>query len=279
MKLPREPRVFITGGGSGLGQALALKLAKRGARILIGDVNLDSAGETAEAVEKLGGKTGVIKCDVTKPADLTRAADKMQELWGGIDLVVNNAGVAAGGLVGDVSLADWKWIVNINMWGVIHGCHVFVPRLKAAGKGAILNVASSAGIVALPEMASYNVTKAAVIALSETLYAELAPHNIAVSVLCPTFFKTNLMSSFRSPAERQRKLAEKMFAMSTMTAEQVAAAGIKGLERGDLIVVPQVDGKVIWAAKRLAHGLYYKQAARFYSSKLSDAFVAKAIAS
>lgn len=269
MKLPSKPRVFVTGGGSGLGRALALHLAKRQARILIGDIDMDGAKASVAAVQNLGGEAVAIKCDVTKVADLTRAANKIETLWGGADLVINNAGVAAGGLVGDVSLADWHWIVDINMWGVIHGCHVFVPRMKAAGGGAILNVASSAGIVTLPEMASYNVTKAAVIALSETLYAELAAQRIGVSVLCPTFFKTNLMASFRSPEARQRKLAEKAFSMATMTAEQVAAAGIKGLERGQLIVVPQLDGKFIWAAKRLAHGLYYKQSARVFGSKLA----------
>ena len=112
---------------------------------------------------------------------------------------MNNAGVAAGGLVGEQSLDDWKWIVDINLWGVIHGCHVFAPRFRAQRSGYILNVASAAGFVSLPEMASYNVTKAGVIALSETLCGELSPCGVRVSVTCPSFFKTNLMDVLRSP--------------------------------------------------------------------------------
>lgn len=256
--LDKEPRAVITGGGSGLGRALALRLAERAARLLIVDVNLDRAEETVSLVRERGGRAEAMFCDVSRLEDVEATARKIEELYGGVDLLVNNAGVAVAGHVGDLRIEDWDWIVRINLWGPIHGCHVFVPRMKAQQRGYILNVASSAGIVSLPEMAPYNVTKAGVISLSETLDAELAPHGIKVSVLCPTFFKTNLLETMRSTQDEQRALAELMFERASMTAEQVADAALRGLERGELIIIPQLDGNVVWRAKRLWPELFRK---------------------
>lgn len=258
MKLPSNPRAVVTGAASGLGRAISLELAKRGGRVLVCDLHLERGRETAKLVKEAGGVAEVLRCDVTKVDDLVNASDHAERLWGGTDLLVNNAGVAAGGHVGEISLQDWDWIMRVNLWGVIHGCHVFVPKMKARRSGFVLNVASSAGIASLPEMASYNVTKAGVIALSETLYAELAPFNIGVSVLCPTFFETNLLESFRSPASRQRRLAEAMFKRSKFTAEQIAVAGLRGLESEQLITIPQADGRWMWRAKRLLPGIYHR---------------------
>jgi NAD(P)-dependent dehydrogenase (short-subunit alcohol dehydrogenase family) len=257
MSLPAKPRAVITGAGSGLGRALSVKLAARGGRILICDIHLERAAETAKLVREAGGAAEVVHCDVTKVADLERAAETAEGLWGGTDLLVNNAGVAAGGYVGDIPLDDWEWIVRVNLWGVIHGCHVFVPRMKARRSGWVLNVASSAGIACLPEMASYNVTKAGVIALSETLHAELASHGVVVAVLCPTFFETNILESFRSPSRRQRALADAMFRRSKTTADQVAESGIRGIERRRVVIIPQADGRWLWRVKRLLPGLYH----------------------
>ena len=257
-KLPHRPRAVVTGAASGLGRALALELARREGRVLVCDIHLDRAAETAELVRAAGGQAEVLACDVTKPADVERAAVEVERLWRGVDLVVNNAGVAAGGKVGEISLDDWDWIMRVNLWGVIHGCHVFVPKLKAQGHGFILNVASAAGIACMPEMASYNVTKAAVIALSETLYSELAPAGIAVSVLCPTFFQTNLIESFRTPQHDLRAVAHRKVNESKVTADEIAEAAVRGLERGRLVIIPQVDGAIVWRAKRLAPELYHR---------------------
>ncbi len=257
MKLPQSVRAVVTGGASGLGRALCLELAKRQGRVLIADVDVDGAEATAADVRRGGGKAEVMRCDVAKLADVEALGERTDELWNGVDLVVNNAGVAVAGRVGDVSMSDWQWITGINQWGVVHGCHVFVPRLVRQQQGWILNVASSAGFATLPEMAPYNVTKAAVIALSETLHSELAPHRIGVSVACPTFFKTHLMSTFRSPDERQRKLAQRMFDRSSVTAQQVATACLRGLERGRLHIVPQADGRLVSLVKRLSPRVYH----------------------
>jgi NAD(P)-dependent dehydrogenase (short-subunit alcohol dehydrogenase family) len=257
MKLPDSARVVVTGAGSGLGRAFALQLASRRARILVTDVGLMEAENTAAEVARLGGTAEALAVDVTRYTDLEHAADTADRLWGGTDLLINNAGVGAGGLVGEIPLSDWEWILRINLWGAIHGCHAFVPRMKQQRAGFLLNVASNAGIASLPEMASYNVSKAAVISLSETLYAELAAYGIQVSVLCPTFFRTNLLASLRAPSERQHALARAAFERSKCSAEQVARAGLCGLEKGRLIVVPQLEGRLVWWAKRLFPGLYH----------------------
>ncbi|MBS2028534.1 MAG: SDR family NAD(P)-dependent oxidoreductase [Deltaproteobacteria bacterium] len=256
MKLPDRPRAVITGAASGLGRALALELAQRQARLLISDVNVEGADETCVLARARGAEAIAVRADVGVAADLEKLADVADASFGGVDLLVNNAGVAVAGMVGELPLADWEWIVRINLWGAINGCHVFVPRMRKAGGGFILNVASSAGFASLPEMAPYNVTKAAVISLSETLHAELASANIAVSCLCPTFFQTGLMKTFRG-ADRQRAMAEKFFQASTMSAEQVARAGLRGLERGTLHIIPQTDGTWVWRAKRFLPGTYF----------------------
>jgi len=256
MKLPPNPRVAITGAGSGLGRAVAVNLARRGAKILVLDVDAARSQETADIVAREGGTAAILRCDVTQLADLEAAAAEMESRFGGIDLLVNNAGVAAAGMVGDIAMDTWEWIMRVNLWGVIHGCHVFVPRMKAQKSGFILNVASCAGIASLPEMGPYNVTKAGVISLSETLQGELAPDNIAVSALCPTFFPTNLLETFRGP-DKHHNAAHAFFRRARITADEVAAAGIRGLEKGQLIVIPQADGTAVWLAKRFAPALYY----------------------
>ncbi len=259
---PEKPRAVVTGAGSGLGRALALELARRGARVLATDVELATAEKTAREVTEAGGEGAALRCDVTRAEELEAVAQEADRRWGGVDVLVNNAGVAAAGKVGEAPLKDWEWIVQVNLWGVIYGCHAFVPRMRAEKRGWILNVASAAGITCLPEMASYNVTKAGVIALSETLRAELAPEGVKVSVLCPTFFATNLLDRFRAPQERYRKVAQRMFDRSRITAEGVAKEGLEGLERGRLFILPQADGRLAWYFKRLLPSVYSWSVAR-----------------
>jgi len=256
--LPSAPRAVITGAGSGLGRALALELARRQGRVLVTDIALEGAAATAEEVVRLGGEAEVLRVDVGEVADVEAAAAAIESRWGGVDVLINNAGVAAVGRIGEAPLDDWAWVLRVNLWGVVHGCHVFAPRMRAAGAGAILNVASSAGIASLPEMGPYNVSKAAVISLTETLHAELAPLGIPVTALCPTFFPTNLTDTLRSPSEALRARASALLHGATSTAEEVARAGLAGLEAGRLIVIPQRDGQLVWRVKRLAPELYQR---------------------
>lgn len=257
MKLPKNTRAVITGAGSGLGRAIALEVAGRGGSILVADIHEGRVEETASLIRSLGSRAETIVADVTKLEDVEAMAEAMDRAFGGVDLVVNNAGVAVAGPVGEVPLEDWRWILEINLMGVVHGCHVFAPRLKAQKSGFILNVASNAGIASLPEMGPYNVSKAGVVALSETLYSELGQHGIGVSALCPTFFKTNLLETMRAPDPSQHEKASRFFERSKITAEEVAKIALDGLEAGDPIIIPQADGRVVHALKRLSPKLYF----------------------
>jgi NAD(P)-dependent dehydrogenase (short-subunit alcohol dehydrogenase family) len=276
MKFPSQPTAVVTGGGSGLGREVCLLLARQKANVLVADLNLERAEDTVRMVRELGGEAFAMKCDVAKPADVEALAIAADQRWGGTDLLVNNAGVAAGGAMGEISLEDWQWIVNINMWGMIYGCHYFVPRMKQRGRGWILNVASAAGLASLPEMASYNVTKAAIVALSETLFGELKKDGIAVTVLCPTFFKTNLMESMRSPTAKSKNAAQAFFDRAKISAQEVARQGLAGLQKGKLYVIPQADGKAMWRLKRLNPQFYFEQVAKQLAKGMMDKLAASA---
>ncbi len=244
MALPRAPRTVITGAGSGFGRALALEVARRGGELVLSDVDLAAAEETA----RLAGRARALRVDVTHIDDVRALAEACD---GPVDLVVNNAGVASAGFVGELPLEDWRWTIEVDLFGVIHGCHVFVPLLKKQGRGHILNVASAAGLISAPRMGAYNVAKAGVVALSETLAAELAGSGVGVTVLCPTFFRTNIARNGRFADERSRNTAERLVDRGR-SAESVARAALASVERGELYSVPMLDGRLFWGLKRVA---------------------------
>ena len=188
-------------------------------------------------------------------------ADRAQEGFGEAPtLVINNAGVGAGGKpVGEISMEDWHWVMGVNMWGVVHGCHVFTPRLRAGGGGGIINVCSTASFAAAPSMGPYNASKAAVLALSETLAAETAGAGITVTALCPTVVKTNIFRDGRID-DSVTPLMNKWVSLTGVSAEGVAATTLKALDKGRLYVLPQVDARLIWRAKRYLPTTYARGA-------------------
>ena len=175
----------VTGAGSGIGRSFAMELAKRGGTIVCADINLDAAQETVVLIEsQTQGKAFAVQCDVGNKEQVRALAEDAEKLMShSVTLLINNAGVGLGSKFDEVSLEDWQWCMHVNLWGVIHGCHYFVPKFKQQGYGAIINVASAAGYTAAPEMTAYNVTKSSVLALSETLSAELRKDKIRVNVL------------------------------------------------------------------------------------------------
>jgi NAD(P)-dependent dehydrogenase (short-subunit alcohol dehydrogenase family) len=248
-RIPDSARVVITGAGSGFGRALALELASRKARLLLSDIDESAVIETCELARRQGAEAFSMIVDVRDSTRVEAMSKRTLELWDGVDVLANNAGVAVAGSIGEVPLADWKWQIDINLWGVIHGCHYFAPIMKTQKRGWILNVASIAGIVCPPTLAPYNVTKAGVIALSETLATELSRFDIVVTALCPSFFRTNIHKNARSPAHLGAQ-TEKLITESRWSAEEIAKFAIRGLERGDLYVLPQRDAKAMWRMKR-----------------------------
>lgn len=261
--MSQTKRIMITGGASGLGRALAVAYARKRWRVCVVDLDARGVAETARRVEREGGEALFKVCDVTSPGAFGELASCLESRWGGVDVLVNNAGVAAAGHLGAIPEERWEWIMAVNLKAVIQGCRCMVPLMEAQGGGHIVNVASAAGIVSFPEMSSYNVTKAAVISLSETLFAELAPKGIGVTVAAPTFFKTNLMDRFHATDERQQKIAEGLFAKSRYTADDVARDIEKAVRKKRLYVIPQWDGRVMWWLKRLSPELFHRGMAVF----------------
>jgi len=241
--------------------------------VLVADLDMKEAAITSTMVVQAGGAGEVYRCDVTRVEEVQAMAAHVFAAWGGLDLLVNNAGVAAAGVVGNMPIEDWHWLMNINLWGMVYGCHAFIPRMKQSQRGHIINVASLAGILSLPEMACYNVSKAAVISLSETLRGELAPFGIGVSVVCPSFFNTNLLRDMRYCDEFQCTFAHAAFDNARMTSEDVAGLVLKAWEKNRLYVLPQASAKMQWFFKRLSPANYYENFARLNKSDMFRRFV------
>ncbi|PKM22479.1 MAG: short-chain dehydrogenase [Gammaproteobacteria bacterium HGW-Gammaproteobacteria-14] len=251
----------VTGAGSGIGEAFAYELARRGGRVVCSDINLETVEATAAAIRAKGGEAVAFACDVSKLEQVEQLARDAEQWFGcPVDLVVNNAGVGAGGMnIGDIPMDDWHWVMGVNLWGVIHGCHVFAPKIRALGRGGIINVCSTASFAAAPLMGPYNVSKAAVLALSETLAAEMSGTGVGVTALCPTFVKTNIARDGRIP-EGSSQIAAKLMKWTGISAERVANTTLNALDRGQLYVLPQFDARTIWRAKRLVPAAYTRGA-------------------
>ncbi|MFO0946666.1 MAG: SDR family NAD(P)-dependent oxidoreductase [Planctomycetota bacterium] len=268
----KRKNAIITGAASGLGRALALQLAKERWNIAIVDINEAGAKETLEKVRQAGGEGRVEIVDVTKYEAWLALRDRLSRDWENLDLLVNNAGVAGGGEMGKYTIEDWHWIVNINLWNGIYGCHVFVDWLKRNPKGAhIINTASMAAVGSAPTMAAYNVTKAGMLSLSETLYAELMEHNVGVTVVCPSFFATNLLTGGRFADPKQKEWALVMFQNAGFTADDVAHAALDAMRKKKLYVMVPFASKVQWWYKRLAPASFLRYVARMFKKMSQQA--------
>ncbi|GHC90338.1 short chain dehydrogenase [Nocardiopsis terrae] len=242
-------RVLVTGGASGLGAALVRALAARGDRVIATDL-------AEHAPDTLPEGVGYLRLDVTRDEDWATALDRVEHTWGGLDVLVNNAGVAAGGRIDVLTVEDWRWITEINLFGVVRGCRTFTPLFKRQGSGHIVNTASAAGLVHPPVMSSYNAVKAAVVALSETLTHELGPYGITTSVVCPTFFRTNLASSLSGRDPEVEAFAARLINRSKLTADDIAAEVLKGVDRGRPVILTDRAGRLALRTKRLMRPLY-----------------------
>ena len=251
-------RMMITGAGSGLGREIALRWAREGWQLALGDINPDGLEETLALVREAGGDGFTQRCDVRDYSQLTAFAQACEARLGGIDVVVNNAGVASGGFFSDLSLEDWDWQLSINLMGVIKGCKAFLPLLERS-QGRIINIASLAALMQAPAMSNYNVAKAGVVALSESLLVELQPQGIDVHVVCPSFFQTNLLDSFRGPDPAMKTQVGKLLDSSPISAADIADYIFAEVAKGSFMILPHEQGRMAWAIKRQNPEVIYQQ--------------------
>jgi NADP-dependent 3-hydroxy acid dehydrogenase YdfG len=265
-------RVTITGSGSGIGRAMALEFAGKGWKVAVNDIHLKRAQETLELIKQAGGGGMAVQCDVTRFSELENLATRLDQEWGGVDIIINNAGVAAGGFMEEHAVQDWEWLLGVNLMGVVHGCKAFIPVFDRQGQGHIVNIASAAGIACLPEMSIYNVSKAAVISLSETLRVELSVKHIGVTVVCPSFFKTDLLSGMLVTHKRQKIMAENAMADATVTAEEVAKDIYRAVEKDRFFVTSMKEIKRIRRFKRFLPETFLKVLSKAYRRGYLDKF-------
>lgn len=183
----------VTGGGSGIGAGIARACAAAGMNVVVSDIDLERAQALAKSIAEGGAQALGVRTDVSDLASVEELADRTESAFGGVHLVCNNAGVWVGTLMQNADIRDWRWIVDVNLHGVIHGVHVFLPRLIAQGEGHIVNTASMGGLISGPPEGLYCTTKFAVVGLSEALRVEAAQSGVGVSVLCPGLVKTDLI--------------------------------------------------------------------------------------
>jgi NAD(P)-dependent dehydrogenase (short-subunit alcohol dehydrogenase family) len=250
-------RVLVTGAASGLGAALTARFRARGDEVLATDVSW-AGSETGAGVPSSNG----MKLDITSDDDWAAALVAVEERWGGLDLLVNNAGVAGGGRIDVAGLDEWEWIVQVDLLGAVRGCRTFAPMLKRQGSGRIVNVASLAGLVHPAGMASYNAVKAGVVALTETLGHELAPYGVGASVVCPSYFRTDLMASLRGADQALRSVVTPLVERSPVTAGDIADQVLAGIDAGDDMILPDPAARAAYDLKLRDRAAYDEQLRR-----------------
>jgi NAD(P)-dependent dehydrogenase (short-subunit alcohol dehydrogenase family) len=235
----------ITGAASGIGYALAERCAKEGMKVVLAGINEDTLKKAEKEIRKTEATTLVVKTDVSKAGDVENLAKKTIEKFGAVNLLFNNAGFGIFSSVWESSLADWEWILGVDLWGVIYGIHFFVPIMIERGKEChIINTAGGAGLIS-PPFNPYAVAKHGVVILSEMLYRELElkGHNIGVSVLCPGFTQTKAMEAERNRPEKLRNIKGKGSTETTdpnvqafvKTAKQLLENGMPPQQLADIV--------------------------------------------
>ncbi|MEQ1803551.1 MAG: SDR family NAD(P)-dependent oxidoreductase [Gammaproteobacteria bacterium] len=249
-------RVLITGAGSGLGQALARRYAASGARVAC----VDLVGGRAEDTRAALPGSGHLACvaDVGSDEAMAGLHERIVAEWGGLDVLVNNAGIASGGPMVETSMAEWRQILDVDLLGVVRGCRLFLPGMLSARQGQIINTASFAGLAGAPGIMSYGVAKAGVVVLSEQLRAEIQRHGIRVSVVCPSFFRTNLCDDVIGSATIRAKVRHLM-ETSPDTLDSVADRTFAAAERGDFMIIPTRREPLRWRVKRWFPEFYFRQ--------------------
>lgn len=267
----------ITGAGSGIGRSTALLLARLGAKVHVADLDAGRAEAVAGEIEAAGGSAAPHAVDVTDAAAVEALAVAVYAADGAVDVLHNNAGIGHGGPVEDTPLEDWRRVIDVNLMGVVHGIHFFVPRMLAQGRPAhIVNTASMAGIVPVPELAPYAATKHAVVGMSTSLNVELAGRGIHVSAICPGVISTNIVAeaTMRGELGERQSRAVDFYATKGASPDVVAEAVIGAIRRKQVIrTTPRWHVAPTWAMQRLSPRL--GQLAARMTQRATDRFTGR----
>ncbi|AKC37332.1 oxidoreductase EphD [Mycolicibacterium phlei] len=257
----RNSLVVVTGGGSGIGRETALAFARQAARVVVADINLDTANETVGLVEKLGGTAHPYALDVSDESAVTAFADEVCATHGVPDVLINNAGIGQAGRFFDTPSADFQRVLNINLNGVVYGCRAFGPRMAERKSGHIVNISSAAAYTPIPEMGAYATSKAAVFMFSDVLRGELARAKVKVSTICPGIVNTNIIRttqfsglSAEDEAKRQRQGAG-LYAKRGYGPEKVAKGIVNAVLKGKSVVPVTPEAHMQYHLSRLAPAL------------------------
>jgi NAD(P)-dependent dehydrogenase (short-subunit alcohol dehydrogenase family) len=258
MKEFRDKVAVITGAASGIGRALADRCVQEGMKTVLADVDGETLTKTEASLKASGATVLAVRTDVSQAGDVEALARKTLDAFGAVHLLCNNAGVAASAAIWESTLADWEWVLGVNLWGVIHGVRVFVPvMLTQDAECHIVNTSSMAGLLSSPGLGAYNVAKHGVVTLSETLHHELAERGakVKVSVLCPGIVNTRIMESARTrpgglpatepldPASAARWEALRRLVPEGMPPAQVADAVFDALRKDQFYILTHPEGK------------------------------------
>jgi NAD(P)-dependent dehydrogenase (short-subunit alcohol dehydrogenase family)/pimeloyl-ACP methyl ester carboxylesterase len=258
----RGELVVITGAGSGIGRATAIEYAARGATVVIADRDAGGAERTARQVGLVGGRGIAHRLDVTDPGGWREFAAWVREMHGVPDVLINNAGMGMGGGFLDTSVEDWKAIIDVNLWGVIHGCREFGAMMRDRGTGGqIVNISSAAAFLPSRTMPAYGTTKAAVLALSESLRGDLARYGIGVTAVCPGFVNTGISRSTRyvgmdrQTEERTQRAASRLYARRGYSPDRVARAIVRAADRNSPVVAVTAEARLGMRLHAVAPGV------------------------
>lgn len=254
---------IVTGGGSGIGRALALALAERGCAVVVTDIIIERVDEVVAELKLKGVPADGYEVDHSKLAEVQDFADAFFTEWGHVDILCSNAGVGLGAKFTETTMEDWEWLMGINLWGCILMMHVFVPRMVERNRGSILLTASDAGHFSIPGMAAYQTSKYGVVGLGETLRMELYENDIKVSMLCPGIINTNIISDgrvhlYNQGGKSSKAALEKFYVSKGVEPSIVAEAGLRGLAKDKaFIFVPWIHSGPQYLLKRISPTLYH----------------------
>jgi NAD(P)-dependent dehydrogenase (short-subunit alcohol dehydrogenase family) len=252
---------LVTGGGSGIGRATALALARRGADLVICDIDESGLAETRTAIEKEGSSVIAVPVDVADREQMRLFAEGVHAEIPALDILVNNAGIGISGTLWETPLDEWERIVGINLMGVVHGMHFFVPPMVERGQGGhVVNISSMAGYTALGLLSAYNATKFAVRGLSEATRGELAMHDIGVTAICPGIINTPIVHNMRvysGNEDDSRQQAVQAFSRRNYPPEKLAEGILAAIRKNKAVAPITLEARLFWKLTRWVPGLVH----------------------